>query len=262
MDFIPSQLHWQNCEFLSTAQAGLRPPFALAVTIVKISRHDSMSQPADPVEAVRAACMLTRAQFETNILAPSMADLNLPTDVTLLFETASSISSADFEACFGLIRDTSSAAYKASSRGWSPRKKKAEMKEDDMRFLLLRKSVPDDSSPGAGAVVAFLSFMITVEDELPVAYCYEVHVTPAMQGRGLGATLMSLMHRVGVATSMEKAMLTVFTSNHAAIRFYQRIGYYQYDEEVVKVPIRLRTGGKPTATPSYIIMAKDLGLSL
>ncbi|RAO68153.1 uncharacterized protein BHQ10_004165 [Talaromyces amestolkiae] len=59
--------------------------------------------------------------------------------------SASTIPSLDFEGCFSLIETTSSEDYKTSSMGWSPTKKRKEMRLPDMRYMVLRG--PPQPSP-------------------------------------------------------------------------------------------------------------------
>ena len=153
---------------------------------------------------------------------------------------------ADFNACFNLIRDTSSAAYKNSSRGWHPRAKKEEMREKDMWYLLVRA--------GEDSVAAFTSFMITIEDDYPVVYVYEIHLSPTLRGQQLGAHLMDIVEGVGREAGMMKAMLTVFTSNEGAERFYRKRGYET--DEFSPQERKLR-GGK-VKRPDYVILSKSL----
>ena len=68
-------------------------------------------------------------------------------DITLV--TAKSISAADFEACFALLKSTSADIYRQSSIGWNPKSKRKEMELLDMWFAIAppseaqaRSSVP------------------------------------------------------------------------------------------------------------------------
>jgi hypothetical protein len=88
--------------------------------------------------------------------------------------TASALSPTDFESCFRLIETTSSEDYKHSKNGWKPRHKRKEMKLLDLKYFLVKG---DD-----GKVEGFLSFMPTYEDEYPVIYCYETHLSSLLQG--------------------------------------------------------------------------------
>lgn len=230
--------------------------------------------------------------------------------------SASTIPSLDFEGCFSLIEETSSEDYKASSIGWSPTKKRKEMRLPDMRYMVLRgparsppitqrkgsfkkkKKTVANSPPfirsgiGGGSdgdrdgennssshgsregsesadspvtvvataksssphteVLAFLSFMTTYEDGKEVLYCYEIHIHPSLQGLGIGRHLMSLFEETGRRIGLEKAMLTVFTANSAAIAFYERLGYGV--DEFSPVPRQLRNG--TVIEPDYKILSK------
>ena len=92
-------------------------------------------------------------------------------EVTL--STSTALSPADFEACFRLIERTSADDYKKSKDGWKPRSKKKEMRLLDLKYFLVKHN---------STVEGFLSFMPTYEDDYPVIYCYEIHLSPALQG--------------------------------------------------------------------------------
>lgn len=216
----------------------------------------------DP-DPVTAANSQSRARFYETLVKPALAKYSLPEEHTAEnfeyhFDFSGTLSEAHFAACFDLIQETSSAAYAASSRGWKPAEKQAEMREPDMRYLLVLAK-PEKASAASARLVAFTSLMITEEDDMPVVYCYEVHVSPAWQGKRIGAVLMQVLEAIGRQAQMQKAMLTVFTSNEAGIRFYERIGYTKYDEEQhPRARLRARLTGRGDWKPSYIIMARDL----
>jgi hypothetical protein len=92
-------------------------------------------------------------------------------EVTL--STSTDLSDADFQSCFRLIEYTSSADYKMSKDGWKPRSKKKEMRLLDLKYFLVKRD---------NKVEGFLSFMPTYEDDYPVIYCYEIHLSSALQG--------------------------------------------------------------------------------
>ncbi|KAF2088986.1 hypothetical protein K490DRAFT_7557, partial [Saccharata proteae CBS 121410] len=172
----------------------------------------------------------------------------------LALRPAPALSSEEVLACFALIELTSAAAYKASSRGWKPDAKKREMREDEMQYLLDKaQSSPDTAAVTvSNPIEGFLSFMITVEDDFPVVYIYEIHLLPHLRGLGVGKHLMSIPEVIGQKASMTKIMLTVFKSNSAAEEFYRSLGYVE--DEYSPPPKKLR-GGK-VKMPSYIIMSK------
>ncbi|RAL05925.1 N-terminal L-serine N(alpha)-acetyltransferase NAT4 [Aspergillus ibericus CBS 121593] len=164
----------------------------------------------------------------------------------------STIPDTDLNQCFKLIEETSSAAYQASSTGWSPTKKRKEMKLPDMKYLVVRRE-GDEHGEGED-VVGFISFMITYEDGKEAIYCYEVHLSPSVQGQGLGKWLMLMLLEIGRRVGMEKAMLTVFRSNGVAQRLYAALGFET--DEYSPRPRRLRNG--TVKEPDYRIMSMKL----
>ena len=177
---------------------------------------------------------------------------NTKTDSTysITMQTSSTITPADFEACFRLVESTSASAYAASSVGWSAKKKRKEMRLPDLRYLLV-KSV---GSATTGVVDGFLSFMLTYEDGREVIYCYELHLPLELRGGGLGGHLMRTVEGIGMRVGVEKAMLTVFVANAGAVEFYHRLGYEE--DEYSPKPRKLRNGVIKQA--DYVILSKEL----
>jgi ribosomal protein S18 acetylase RimI-like enzyme len=141
------------------------------------------------------------------------------------------------------------------------------MKLPDMKYLIVRgESMQTDKSspktdaktdePGSSAlgVLGFLSFMITYEDGREVVYCYEIHLSPTVRGRGVGKLLMGRMEGIGRAVGLEKSMLTVFKSNAVARGFYEGLGYGI--DEYSPHPRRLRNG--TIKEVDYLILSKAL----
>ncbi|EFE40070.1 GNAT family acetyltransferase Nat4, putative [Trichophyton verrucosum HKI 0517] len=161
---------------------------------------------------------------------------------SLQFYTAASIPEPYMTACYDLIYLTSSAAYKQSASGWSARKKKLEMKLLDMRYmvLVLKKNNETEGTLDMPTVGGFLSFMVTEEDEMQVLYCYEIHLAPEVQHKGVGKQLLQIFEDIGKNIGLQKGMLTVFKSNTSAIRFYERLGFTE-DANSPK-PAKLRNG--------------------
>ncbi|PYH73776.1 N-terminal L-serine N(alpha)-acetyltransferase NAT4 [Aspergillus vadensis CBS 113365] len=179
----------------------------------------------------------------------------------LSIHSAASIPTNDLNACFDLIEETSSEAYRNSSTGWSPSKKKKEMKLPDMKYLVVRREKDSLSSStdggereGENAVVGFMSFMITYEDGKEVVYLYEIHLSAEVQKQGLGKRLLLVLMEIGRRVCVEKAMLTVFTSNGVAQRLYEAIGFGT--DEYSPRPRRLRNG--MVKEPDYRIMSVRL----
>ena len=141
--------------------------------------------------------------------------------------------------------------------GWSPAKKRKEMRLPDLRYLILTQRPPsgvEDTELDVGQVVGFMSFMLTWEDGNEVVYCYEVHLAQEIQGRGVGKVLMAMMEEVGRGVGVEKAMLTVFKANGKAVGFYEGLGYGV--DKFSPGPRKLRGGVVKDA--DYIILSKRL----
>lgn len=131
------------------------------------------------------------------------------------------------------------------------------MKLPDMKYLVIRReglSSDDGEGEGENAVVGFMSFMITYEDGKEVIYLYEIHLSSEVQKQGLGKRLLLVLMEIGRRVGMEKAMLTVFTSNGVAQRLYEAIGFGT--DEYSPRPRRLRNG--MVKEPDYRIMSVRL----
>ncbi|KAI4168855.1 MAG: hypothetical protein LQ343_006068 [Gyalolechia ehrenbergii] len=194
---------------------------------------------------------LFRARFLPAYLAPIAANEPSLHSHRIQFESSSTISADDFNSCFNIIANSSANAYAASSVGWSPSKKRKEMKLPDLRYLLF---VNPSAQEKRTRVEGFLSFMLTYEDGHEVVYCYELHLAPSLQGQGLGKHLMNLMEQAGSNVGVEKSMLTVFVENEAAVQFYNRLGYTE--DEYSPEPRKMRNGR--VKMPTYVILSKSL----
>lgn len=134
----------------------------------------------------------------------------------------------------------------------------------DLKYILVKFN---------DAVEGFVSFMPTYEDDYPVIYTYEIHLSTALQGwvsrfsnlsferntdsirTGLASHLMKQLEIVSEKIpSIKKLMLTCFTSNERAIRFYQKLGYSK--DEYSPPPRQLRDGTKIEAP--YVILSKPV----
>lgn len=176
----------------------------------------------------------------------------------LTLESSSTITIADLQSCYELIKATSYDDYKASSKGWSRSRKMEEMKLPDLRYLLIKKTALTEANLtkkyASEDLMGFLSFMLTYEDGYEVIYCYEVHLQSELRGIGAGKSLMGIMEMVGRRAEVAKAMLTVFVENKGALKFYEKLGYER--DEFSPAPRRLRNG--VIKNPTYLILSKSL----
>ncbi|OJD19927.1 hypothetical protein AJ78_00121 [Emergomyces pasteurianus Ep9510] len=254
------------------------------VTKPELNETNRSAKKPQLVETVNA---LPLEEFINRYVPPRIEDflISVPSQISTIFDhgqygtysieihSSSSIPKTDLESCFLLVKLTSSEMYKHSTTGWSPAKKKNEMKLLDMRYLLLVRStspnIADDTKsepqntpdkkklrhePGRRELGGFLSFMVTYEDEIEVLYCYEIHLAPELQHRGLGKILLGYYEEIGRNIGLHKVMLTVFKANESAIRFYERLGYKE--DEFSPKPMKLRNGH--IREYDYMILSKAL----
>ena len=121
--------------------------------------------------------------------------------------------------------------YKSSQWGLDLQSKAKELKHKKARFLIAtldNDSMSTSSSPTKDSttpdIVAFAHFRFDFDDDdqpsHPVLYVYELHVHPSYQRYGIGRRLMSIMELMAMRSSMSHVMLTVFTHNKQALKFY------------------------------------------
>ena len=207
---------------------------------------------------IKDANALTTTQFE-DLYVPPRSRTRLPDDVcrlstndsTMDFLASSQLSAGVLGQCLRLIETTSRKDYETSSIGWHPKRKKREMREDDMRYLILFGTGTGDVAP----VIGFLSFMLTHDStpSVPVLYIYEIHLKIEAQGSGLGTHLMDLAESIAEEVGVDKVMLTCFVSNERARGFYRRRGY----STDACSPGDRTTRGK-TIKADYVIMSKPM----
>lgn len=65
-----------------------------------------------------------------------------------------------------------------------------------------------------------LTCRFEVEDATPVLYVYEVQLAPAVQRKGLGAFLMTLLKLVAKKNQLEAIMLTVLDVSDNAVHAF------------------------------------------
>ncbi|EFQ99818.1 hypothetical protein MGYG_02830 [Nannizzia gypsea CBS 118893] len=253
-----------------TVAADLPPPTERPINIPK-TRREAEPSVKDHKSLIESVNSLPFSEFihryipsyalDLTIRIPARCSDDIPGEpghitYSVQFYSAASMPEPYMNACYDLIYLTSSAAYKQSACGWSARKKRQEMKLLDMRYMVLvaKKNHEAEGSLAMPTVGGFLSFMATDEDEIQVLYCYEVHLAPEVQHKGVGKHLLRIFEDIGKNIGLRKGMLTVFKSNKSAIRFYERLGFTE-DENSPK-PVKLRNGR--VKEYDYMIMSQPL----
>jgi ribosomal protein S18 acetylase RimI-like enzyme len=117
---------------------------------------------------------------------------------------------------------------------------------------------PGPTSPKTdGKILGFMSFMFTHDDppyeDREVVYMYEIHLMDKLRGCGLGSKLMEFLEMAARQTGLSKTMLTVFASNGAARRLYEKLGYEKDACSPEDRIVRRRA-----IKADYIIMSKEL----
>jgi ribosomal protein S18 acetylase RimI-like enzyme len=183
----------------------------------------------------------------------------------LAFYPANALPAPNFRRCFALLRQTSEAHYRRSARGWDPEGKKAEMLEENMRYLVVGDrsddASADDTPPSEDEDVddfGYLSFMLDEDDEVEdpdrlvlMLYVYEVHLGRNLRGIGLGRHLMKLVEHVARSTGMHKVELSVSSGNEVAEKFYRHLGFET--DETSPAPRVLRAG--KSVKPEWCVLS-------
>lgn len=74
----------------------------------------------------------------SGLVAYESQDLDRPLQFDLVLSGAS-LNESELEACLGLVENTSKNDYTNSSMGWDKRKKREEMQDPEMIYLLVRE---------------------------------------------------------------------------------------------------------------------------
>ncbi|KAK5130384.1 hypothetical protein LTR08_002176 [Meristemomyces frigidus] len=242
----------------SSPAAATAPPAAKKRNIKPSSHPDAPSRGSSVGKGTRSRTgiieevnALSGPDFNNRYLKPDGL-FNSRKENSTFNSLAADLPPSNLDACFDLIEATSRADYEASSQGWHPRRKRREMTEPEMRYLLATE--PADIA--GGQPTGFLSYMLTHDSvpSVPVLYIYEIHLKEAARGRGLGRWFMALAEEIAASVGVEKVMLTCFVRNTKARRFYQRLGYETDECSPADRKTRMRV-----VRADYVIMSKRVG---
>lgn len=181
-------------------------------------------------------------------------------DITLV--AADYLTPGEYNASYGLIEETSRSDYESSNFGWHPRRKRKEMLEPEMKYLLVRRKSTEttierrkDCGDMDTSILGFLSFMVDHDSSpsVPVLYIYEIHLAAALRGLGLGNHLMQVADSIARKVGLDKVMLTCFLCNQKALRFYIDHGFVKD----ACSPEDRKTRNK-VVPADYVIMSKDM----
>jgi N-alpha-acetyltransferase 40 len=158
-------------------------------------------------------------------------------NLTIKHYHASKLPSDVFEWCFELTKKNMEALYEeCPGWGWKDGKKRRELSYEDARVIV---AVDAESSEPMG----FLNYRFVDESGFEALYVFEVQVEGKMQGKGLGKFLMLVSEMIAMRAKMLYVMLTVFTQNHGAIKFYKNHLKYVVDDTSPSYNAPLHTSG-------------------
>lgn len=227
---------------------------------------ESSADDVDGDELIKAVNAMSPEEFRSRYIAADRLHYTFKSGagerkVTLDFKASSDLSEDELSSCFSLIETTSRADYEPSSFGWHPKRKRREMLEEEMRYLLVMEpaTIQSETTPPNGktsnSLAGFLSFMMTHDSmpSMPVLYIYEIHLDERLRRSALGSHLMALAESIAVKVGVEKVMLTCFLSNEKALHFYRGRNY----EKDVCSPDDRRTR-KKVVKVDYAILSKKV----
>ncbi|KAK5171881.1 uncharacterized protein LTR77_003518 [Saxophila tyrrhenica] len=242
-----------------------RPPGLPSTTMAKrkangLNTAEATTEGSSPAtkdsdELITSLNALSASAFQEKYIKPSHLAPPSP-QLSITFKSSASLTKGELNQCFDLISLTSRSHYEPSSFGWHSRRKLREMREEEMRYLLVRSTTladRDGDSAVEGEVKGFLSFMLTHDSSpaVPVVYVYEIHLLPELRQCGLGGHLMQVAEDVARATGVEKVMLTCFVANETVRRWYEGRGY---GVDVVSPEDRMTR--RKVVKADYVIMSK------
>lgn len=142
----------------------------------------------------------------------------------LEFVSSKRMSNAMLETLLVMTRTNMKHMYDSSGDAefiWCDRKKRGELRDERMHWLLLRAAQGNNNH----AVVGFAAFKLCTEKGVPHAYLHELQIIPERKGQGLGTILINALIRLCIQLGIPLILLTVFSSNLAAIDFYLKCGF-------------------------------------
>ncbi|KDN38323.1 hypothetical protein K437DRAFT_27449 [Tilletiaria anomala UBC 951] len=194
---------------------------------------------------IGGACVTCRTISDTSHTASPSFFLRIEVSVTFAHELNRDLETEIMK----LLELNMRPLYDQSAQGWNRREKLKEMREAPSRFLLARASVrtraedalsegANVSAAGKGELVGYTMFRLDFEEcdeddplrlideqDIELAYCYELQVAPPYRGKGVGQFLLGCLEDIAKASRMKKVMLTAFLHNRSALEFYRAQGY-------------------------------------
>jgi GNAT superfamily N-acetyltransferase len=233
--------------------------------IVKKAKPEAKHAPTRKDKLVEGINALSIEDFRSRFVQEDMLKYQMDRkDSSAAFDLslvgADWLTPGEYNASFNLIEETSRSDYESSTFGWHPRRKRKEMLEPEMKYLLVRSRGAEptiERTAKSGdvdtSVLGFLSFMVDHDSSptVPVLYIYEIHLAESLRGLGLGNHLIQVTERLASNMGLDMVMLTCFLCNKKAHQFYTDRGF----GKDACSPADRKTRNKVVAV-DYVIMSK------
>eukprot|EP01080_Neovahlkampfia_damariscottae_P009961 gene9961-2280_t len=136
-----------------------------------------------------------------------------------------------FEKIFQILKKNIKTFYENSEWGWNENEKKKEMKQKNMKYIIIYDSKNEEN------ILGFSCFQFDLEenphqdekDKRKIVYLYELHISSNFQGKGLGTIFISLLEEISKKTKLEYIMLTNLKKNENSLKFYLK-NNFEIDE--------------------------------
>ncbi|GFY57434.1 n-alpha-acetyltransferase 40 [Trichonephila inaurata madagascariensis] len=182
----------------------------------RLTRKEKITQSAAIVDSAKKATDLL--SFLPEWTTYKKHDLDLKVE----YKSAPDLSSEDTKTIFDLLKINMESFYNKSDWGWEDNFKLEELTHKDARFLIVRDSTDK--------IVGFSHFRFDMESNYPILYCYELQIENAIQRKGIGKHLMSILTLIAYKFKLVKILLTVFKDNTAGLNFYRNSLHFGRDE--------------------------------
>jgi GNAT superfamily N-acetyltransferase len=162
-------------------------------------------------------------RMDKDLLDEDMISLQDGKMLSIEYCFSNKVSSSVHKRILELFEANMGEMYAQSSWGLDLNVKAEEVQHKKSRFLL---TTCDDESKILTSYVCFrFEYDYEEDPSCCVLYVYEVQVDEAFQSKGIGNHLMLMLESIGKKANMYKVMLTVFTKNASALKFYKQRGY-------------------------------------
>ena len=136
-----------------------------------------------------------------------------------------------FEKIFEILQKNIKQFYINSSWGWNEKEKKKEIKQKNMKYIIIFDKKNEEK------ILGFSTFQFDLEenphqdetDKRKIIYLYELHVSKEFQGKGLGSLFISILEEISMKLKLEYIMLTNLKLNENSMKFYLK-NHFEIDE--------------------------------